>query len=39
MDSWAIKAKVTDKGELRTFTNARGEGSVFGLELLDKDGG
>jgi replication factor A1 len=39
MSSWIIKAKVTDKTELKTFTNQRGDGSVFSIELLDSHGG
>ncbi|KAJ7537757.1 hypothetical protein O6H91_11G021100 [Diphasiastrum complanatum] len=36
---WTIKARVTAKGELRRFHNARGEGKVFHFDLLDADGG
>ncbi|KAG2449859.1 hypothetical protein HYH02_005382 [Chlamydomonas schloesseri] len=36
---WAIRARVTSKGELRRWTNVRGEGKVFSFDLLDKDGG
>ena len=39
MSSWIIKAKVTDKSELKTFHNQRGDGSVFSIELLDSHGG
>lgn len=36
--NWTIKVRVTNKGPLRTFRNARGEGSVFNVELTDEDG-
>eukprot|EP00898_Chlorokybus_atmophyticus_P003888 jgi/Chlat1/44/ChrspC237719S08584 len=33
---WTIRARVTSKGDKRTFRSARGEGSVFTLELTDE---
>ncbi|KAF7829144.1 replication protein A 70 kDa DNA-binding subunit A [Senna tora] len=36
---WTIKARVTAKGDLRHYHNARGEGKVFSFDLLDSDGG
>ncbi|KAJ3676427.1 hypothetical protein LUZ60_003839 [Juncus effusus] len=36
---WTIKARVTLKGELRSWTNSRGEGKVFSFDLLDSEGG
>ncbi|KAH7366539.1 hypothetical protein KP509_18G083500 [Ceratopteris richardii] len=36
--NWTIKVRVTDKGPLRTFRNARGEGNLFNVELTDEDG-
>ncbi|XP_027903317.1 replication protein A 70 kDa DNA-binding subunit A isoform X1 [Vigna unguiculata] len=36
---WAIKARVTAKGDLRRYNNARGDGKVFWFDLLDSDGG
>ncbi|KAJ0602025.1 putative transcription factor interactor and regulator CCHC(Zn) family [Helianthus annuus] len=35
---WTIKARVTAKGELRHYSNAKGEGKVFSFDLLDSDG-
>jgi replication factor A1 len=35
--NWTIKVRVTNKGPLRTFRNAKGEGSVFNVELTDED--
>ncbi|KAJ3673852.1 hypothetical protein LUZ60_005844 [Juncus effusus] len=36
--NWTIKVRVTNKGILRTYKNARGEGCVFNVELTDEDG-
>ncbi|KAD7479714.1 hypothetical protein R6Q59_008534 [Mikania micrantha] len=36
---WTIKARVTAKGELRHYSNAKGDGKVFSFDLLDSDGG
>ncbi|KAL8107718.1 hypothetical protein AgCh_024210 [Apium graveolens] len=36
---WTIKARVTAKGDLRQYSNQRGEGKVFSFDLLDSDGG
>ncbi|ERN07534.1 hypothetical protein AMTR_s00154p00046110 [Amborella trichopoda] len=36
--SWTIKVRLTNKGNLRTYKNARGEGCVFNVELTDEDG-
>ena len=36
---WTIKARVTAKGDKRTWTNAKGEGSLFSVDLLDAQGG
>lgn len=35
---WTIKVRVTSKGNMRTYKNARGEGCVFNVELTDEDG-
>ncbi|CAN6274235.1 unnamed protein product [Urochloa humidicola] len=35
---WAIKARVTAKGEIRRYHNAKGDGKVFSFDLLDSDG-
>ena len=37
--NWTIKARVTSKSQMRTFSNDRGAGKVFSVDLLDKDGG
>ncbi|KAK1417422.1 hypothetical protein QVD17_26549 [Tagetes erecta] len=36
---WAIKARVTAKGDLRRYNNAKGDGKVFSFDLLDLDKG
>ncbi|CAM8978131.1 unnamed protein product [Rhodiola kirilowii] len=36
--NWTIKVRVTNKGNLRSYKNARGEGQVFTVELTDEDG-
>ncbi|KAL7536539.1 hypothetical protein ACHAXR_007220, partial [Thalassiosira sp. AJA248-18] len=35
---WVIRAKVTSKGDVRTWSNAKGEGQLFSAELLDSSG-
>lgn len=32
---WIIQARVTVKSEIRTWSNSKGEGSLFSVELLD----
>ncbi|VVB17558.1 unnamed protein product [Arabis nemorensis] len=36
--SWTIKVRVTNKGVMRNYKNARGEGCVFNVELTDEEG-
>jgi len=36
---WTICARVTSKGAVKTWSNARGEGKLFSVNLLDKDNG
>lgn len=35
-NNWTIKARVSYKGDLRTWSNSKGEGKVFGFNLLDE---
>jgi replication factor A1 len=35
---WRIKARVTLKSDIRKFNNARGEGQLFKIDLIDKAG-
>lgn len=37
-NKWSIKARVTNKSPIRTYSNARGEGKLFNVELLDATG-
>jgi replication factor A1 len=32
---WTIQARVTSKSDIRSWSNARGEGTLFSVELLD----
>jgi len=36
---WTIKARVTAKGNIRTFSKGASTGKVFSVDLLDKEGG
>ena len=36
--SWTIKARVTSKSAKKTWNNAKGEGCLFSVDLLDADG-
>eukprot|EP00984_Skeletonema_dohrnii_P010594 scaffold4130_cov112-Skeletonema_dohrnii-CCMP3373.AAC.6 len=35
---WTIRAKITNKSEIRTWSNAKGEGSLFSVVVLDSSG-
>ncbi len=35
---WTIKARVTQKSAIRTWSNSRGEGKLFNMNLLDESG-
>ncbi|EMG51139.1 RFA1 Replication factor A protein 1 [Candida maltosa Xu316] len=35
-NNWTIKARVSYKGDLRSWSNSKGEGKVFGVNLLDE---
>ncbi|KAJ3688250.1 hypothetical protein LUZ61_017414 [Rhynchospora tenuis] len=36
---WTIKARVSLKGELRSYNNTKGDGKVFSFDLIDSEGG
>ncbi|OWZ15637.1 DAN Replication protein [Phytophthora megakarya] len=36
---WTIKARVTTRSQVRTWSNARGSGKLFSIDLLDANGG
>ncbi|KAG0684537.1 Replication factor A protein 1 [Pichia californica] len=35
---WSIKARVSYKGDMRTWTNSRGNGKLFSVHLMDETG-
>ena len=35
---WRIKARVTKKGEKRTWKNDKGEGYLINVDLIDEEG-
>ncbi|XP_044271504.1 replication protein A 70 kDa DNA-binding subunit-like [Tribolium madens] len=37
-NKWVIKARVTSKSEMRSWSNSRGEGKLFSFDLLDESG-
>lgn len=37
-NKWTIKARVTSKTPVRTWSNSRGEGKLFSVNLLDESG-
>jgi len=36
---WTIKARITQKSEIKTWSNQRGEGKLFNVTLMDETGG
>jgi len=37
-NKWTIKARVTHKSDIRRWSNARGEGHLFSMDLVDESG-
>jgi replication factor A1 len=37
-NNWTIKARVTYKSEIKTWSNARGEGKLFNVTFMDETG-
>ncbi|KAK7694058.1 hypothetical protein QCA50_003634 [Cerrena zonata] len=37
-NNWTIKARVTHKSDIRTWSNQRGEGKLFNVTLMDNSG-
>ncbi|KAF9566321.1 replication factor-a protein [Agrocybe pediades] len=37
-NNWTIKARVTQKSDIKTWSNARGEGKLFNVTLMDDTG-
>lgn len=38
LHDWKIKARVTKKHQMRFYKNARGDGSILNIELIDNQG-
>ena len=36
---WTIRARITNKSDMRTYNNAKGPGKLFSIDLLDDAGG
>ncbi|KAK4876505.1 hypothetical protein RN001_009011 [Aquatica leii] len=37
-NNWVIKARVSNKSNIRTWTNSHGEGKLFNMDLIDESG-
>lgn len=37
-NKWVIKARVTNKSDMRSWSNSRGEGKLFNVDLMDESG-
>ena len=37
-DRWTIRARVGFKSNVRTWSNSRGEGKLFNMNLIDESG-
>ncbi|XP_016897206.1 replication protein A 70 kDa DNA-binding subunit-like isoform X2 [Cynoglossus semilaevis] len=37
-NKWTIKARVTNKSNIRTWSNSKGEGKLFSFEIVDESG-
>ena len=35
---WCIKARILKKADMRKYNNAKGEGCILNLDLIDRDG-
>ncbi|CAB1348998.1 unnamed protein product [Coregonus sp. 'balchen'] len=38
MPPWTIRARVTNKSGIRTWSNSRGDGKLFSMEIVDESG-
>jgi replication factor A1 len=36
--NWRIKVRIAKKSDVKTWTNAKGSGSLVNLEFIDKEG-
>ncbi|KAK4019388.1 replication protein A 70 kDa DNA-binding subunit [Daphnia magna] len=37
-NKWTIKVRVTNKSDIRTWSNSRGEGKLFSMDMMDETG-
>ncbi|KAK0149339.1 Replication protein A DNA-binding subunit [Merluccius polli] len=37
-NKWTIKARVTNKSQIRTWSNSRGDGKLFSIDVIDESG-
>ncbi|GMI14756.1 hypothetical protein TrLO_g4325 [Triparma laevis f. longispina] len=37
-NKWVIQGRITNKGDMRTWNNAKGEGCLFSIDILDSSG-
>ncbi len=37
-NNWIIRARVMQKGDIRTYSNQKGEGKLFGVTFMDESG-
>ncbi|XP_041097225.1 replication protein A 70 kDa DNA-binding subunit [Polyodon spathula] len=35
---WTVRARITNKSQIRTWSNSRGEGKLFSMEIVDESG-
>ena len=35
---WTIKVRITNKSDIRTWSNSRGEGKLFSMDMMDDTG-
>lgn len=35
-DRWTIRARITNKSSIRTWSNSRGDGKLFSMEMVDE---
>ncbi|XP_061734107.1 replication protein A 70 kDa DNA-binding subunit [Nerophis ophidion] len=38
LSKWTIRARVTNKSSIRTWSNSRGDGKLFSMEIVDESG-
>ncbi|XP_061538402.1 replication protein A 70 kDa DNA-binding subunit isoform X1 [Phycodurus eques] len=38
LSKWTIRARITNKSSIRTWSNSRGDGKLFSMEIVDESG-